>query len=455
VGALADLAAAVAARERSSEEIVRGALDAAERLQPALNAFSVLPVPGVLDAARAADRAVADGRSLGALHGVPVAVKDLYDVEGVVTTGCCAAYDASPPAKRDAPAVAALRSAGAIVIGKTNMHELAFGATNTISSRGPANNPWDPERTPGGSSGGSASAVGARIVPLALGSDTGGSVRIPSSFCGASGLKTTHGLFPLEGVMPMSPSFDTVGPIASDAIDLALAFRVLGGEAAAGRAAGERPGRLRRIGVPDEYFFKAVDPEVAAAVREAIAVLAAREIEVREVGVPWVSDADDAWITIALVEFARAYPDLIEDPRGVDPGIHGLMAAGGAISAEDEGRARERMEEVRSAYARTFDDVDVLIVPATPVVAPRHADEFVDAGGVELPVHLGGPSTLTRMFNTPGAPAIALPCGLSRSGLPIGLQIAGPRESESLLLAAGAFFQELTDWHTLLPPLHA
>ena len=204
MGLLRDHVEQIARKERSSVEVVTAAVEAAEKLQPTLNAFTQIHAEDAIARAHAADANRAGDRSL--LGGVPVAVKDLFDVAGRVTSGCSRAYLDAPPASDDAPAVAALRRAGGIVIGKTNMHELAFGATTTVSCFGPANNPWDPERMPGGSSGASAAVVAARIVGLALGTDTGGSIRIPSSFCGTSGLKTTWGLLPLHGVLPMAPT---------------------------------------------------------------------------------------------------------------------------------------------------------------------------------------------------------------------------------------------------------
>lgn len=453
MGGLVEQARAVAAGQRSSEELVEAALRAAEALQPALNAFTMLFADPALAQARAADAALRSGTPPGLLHGVPVAVKDLFDVAGRVTSGCCRAYADRPPASADAPAVAALRRAGAVVIGKTNMHELAFGATNTVSSYGPANNPWDPERMPGGSSGGSAAAVAARIVPLALGSDTGGSVRIPSSFCGIGGLKTTHGLIPLDGVLPMSPSLDTVGPIAADAEDLALALAVLtGGDLAAVPGS---PVAGLRLGVPTEFFFEAVDDEVAAAVSAAVEALAGSGARVRDIPSPWAREAHEAWTPVALAEFARCHRTLLEREDAVHPSIHALMRAGAGISDAEYEAARERMDHARAAFARSFDDLDVLVAPAIPVAAPRHRDETVRAGGTELPVHLGAPSTLTRAISTPGAPALALPCGTTASGLPVGMQLVGPRGSEAFLLNVGRAYQAMTGWHTRVPPIHA
>ncbi|MEX2557109.1 MAG: amidase [Actinomycetota bacterium] len=451
MGLLADLAAAIAAGEQTSERAVGSALAAAERLQPILNAFTVLRHDDARAEANDADRAARSGAKDRPLLGVPVAVKDLYDLTGTVTSGCSRAYLSNQPATVDAHAVAALRRAGAVVIGKTNMHELAFGASTTVSCFGPANNPWDPERMPGGSSGGSAAVVAARIVGAALGSDTGGSIRIPSSFCGTTGLKVTGGSLPLDGVLPMSPSLDTPGGIASDAIDLALVHGVLSGEAVPIRPAQPLEG-LRLIGVPTDHFFQTIDPEVESAVRAAIDVFAADGIEIRDVPVPWASEADDSWLVLALAEFGRAHAALLDRLDDLDPAIQITLLAGAAITAEDERTARDRATMARNAFASTMADVQMLVTPTTPFSAPRHDEATITVAGVEVNVQLGAQSHLTRPISTIGAPAASLPCGVTSSGLPIGMQLVGRMGGERHLLRAAARYQDETGWHRRLPP---
>lgn len=451
MGLLADLAAAIAAGEQTSERAVGSALDAAERLQPILNGFTVLRHEEAKTEAKEADRVARSGTKDRPLLGVPVAVKDLYDVAGTVTSGCSGAYLSNPPASVDAHAVAALRGAGAVVIGKTNMHELAFGASTTISCFGPANNPWDPERMPGGSSGGSAAVVAARIVGAALGSDTGGSIRIPSSFCGTTGLKVTGGSLPLDGVLPMSPSLDTPGGIASDAIDLALVHGVLSGETVLLDPIRPLEG-LRRIGVPTEHFFHPIDPEVEAAVRAALDVFDADGIEIREVPAPWGLEADEAWLVLALAEFARAHASLLDRLDDLDPAIQITLLAGAAVSAEDERTARDRATAARNAFASTMAGVQMLITPTTPFPAARHDETTITVGGVEVNVQLGAQSHLTRPISAIGAPAASVPCGASSSGLPIGMQLVGRNGAEHLLLRAAARYQNETGWHRRVPP---
>jgi aspartyl-tRNA(Asn)/glutamyl-tRNA(Gln) amidotransferase subunit A len=452
VGFLADTATAIAAGEQTSTRTVENALAAADRLQPILNAFTVLLHDEARAAAGEADRAARAGAARGRrLLGVPVAVKDLYDVAGTVTSGCSKPYLSNPPATTDAHAVAALRRAGAIVIGKTNMHELAFGATTTASCFGRANNPWDAERMPGGSSGGSASVVAARIVVAALGSDTGGSIRIPSSFCGTTGLKVTAGLLPLDGVLPMSPSLDTAGAIASDAIDLAIIHSVLTGDPISLRP-GEPVEGLRVIGVPTEHFFDAVAPEVREAVESALDVFAGDGVEIRPVPAPWASPADDAWLILALAEFGRAHAGLLDRIDELDPGIQITLRAGIAVSPEDELKARDRATAARSAFASTMADVQLLATPTTPFGAARHDEQTITIDGVELSVHVGGQSHFTRPVSTVGAPAISVPCGATVTGLPVGLQVIGRPGAENLLLSAAARYQNETGWHRRVPP---
>ncbi len=451
MGLLAELAAAIRAGEQTSEKAVERALAAAQRLQPALNAFTVLLPDQALAAAREADSIARSGVRAGPLLGVPVAVKDLYDLVGTVTSGCSRAYLSNPPAASDADSVAALRRAGAVVIGKTNMHELAFGATNTISCFGRANNPWDTERMPGGSSGGSAAVVAARIVGAALGSDTGGSIRIPSSFCGTTGLKVTGGLLSLRGVLPMAPSLDTPGAIAIDAIDLALVHGVLTGEPLPVRP-GDRVDGLRVVGVPTQHFFDAVDPAVASAVHAAIEVFRADGVEIREVQAPWAREAGEAWLAPALAEFGRAHRLLLDRIDELDPTLQIILRAGAAISAEDERAARDRATGARNAFAASMTDMQMLVTPATPFAAPRHDEETITIAGVDLPVHVGGPSHFTRPVSSVGAPALSLPCGATSEGLPIGMQLIARPGAERLLLQAAARYQYETGWHRRVPP---
>ncbi|HVL90512.1 MAG TPA: amidase, partial [Actinomycetota bacterium] len=303
MGELADLAARIASGETSSLAEVGRTVETIEHAQHAINLFTVIAREHAIAAAEEADAST----PRGPLHGVPVAVKDLFDVAGWPTTACSKLY-ANRVATADAPVVAALRAAGAIIVGKTNMHELALGATGDASSIGPADNPWNPSHMTGGSSSGSAAAVAAGLVPLTLGSDTGGSVRIPSSLCGVSGLKTTNGLLSVQGAVPLSPTLDTAGPIAGDAEDLALAMNVLGGMSVAWivDCAG------LTVGLAQNRSFDTIDPLVDAGVRAAVAVLEAAGATVVDIELPDAERARDTWTDIVLPEFLRAHPGMDE-----------------------------------------------------------------------------------------------------------------------------------------------
>lgn len=451
MGLLREQAGQIARKERTSVDVVSDAVAGAEKLQPALNAFTEIYTDAALEEARACDATSLDDRR--PLHGVPVAVKDLFDVAGRVSSGCSRAFLASPPAAADSPHVAALRRAGAIVLGKTNQHELAFGGTNSVSCYGPANNPWDAERMTGGSSGGSGAAVGARIVGAALATDTGGSIRMPASFCGATGLKTTWARLPLHGMMPMSPTLDTAGAIATDAIDLALIFGALTGSSV-GYGTGD-PSEWPRIGLAHDPWLDATDPEVAAAVDAAATSLRERGADVRSVAIPWIEKAHEAWLPIALAEFAREYRFLLGREDELDPSLAVILHAGLGITADSERTALEHQVETRAAFEETMTDVDVLVLPATPHTAPLHEDQMVDCAGTDLPVHIGGPARFAEPINVVRAPAIVLPAGFSSTGLPIGMQMIGRRGAEELLIALGVAYQDETDWHARLPPHRA
>jgi aspartyl-tRNA(Asn)/glutamyl-tRNA(Gln) amidotransferase subunit A len=276
---------------------------------------------------------------------------------------------------------------------------------------------------------------------------------MPAAFCGATGLKTTWGLLPLAGVTPMAPSLDSVGPIASDAIDAQLAFDVLNG----GRETWwtSDPVEGRRIGIARGPWFDVVTAEVGDAIEDLGRWFASRGARVKDVALPWVEPAHDAWLPVALAEFAREHRGLAERLDDLDPSTQIILMAGIGLPAEDERRARETIVESRAAFDATMRDYDVLLMPATPFAAPRHDDETITVAGVDLPVHIGGPSRFTRPISVVPSAVLALPVGFSSGGLPIGAQLVGARNSEHALLATGISYQRDTEWHTRIPPIHA
>jgi len=421
----AEMARSVRRGDVSPVELVEEAVRRAEAWQPVTNAFSQLH----------GDLAVEDARALGPtsgpLHGVPIAVKDLFDVTGWETTGCCEGYRGRV-ATSDAEAVRRVRAAGAVVIGKTNQHELAAGATNQVSACGPTWNPWDPSRITGGSSGGSGAAVAAGMVPLALGTDTGGSIRIPASLCGAVGLKTTFGAVPLDGAMPLSPSMDTVGPLARSVGDAALALAVLTGtEVASARA----PDGLA-VGTPGGIFEEAALPEVLEARDRAVAALAGSGTTVVEEVGGFRYDPE-TWDRLAWSELFGAHGELLDRESSVHPWTRAFLERGRDEGESGRRRALREAGAVRLELERMLSRVDVLVAPVTPTPALEAEVRDLTLGdGRVLDIRRGAISLLTRPANLAGLPAISVPAGWTKEGLPLGVQLIGRRGGEAALIDA-------------------
>ena len=431
-------------------------LELIERAQPALNAFITVTPETALADARTAGQELAAGASRGPLHGVPVGIKDLIATQGTRTTAGSRILGHWVP-KRDAAVVWMLRVAGAILVGKTNTHEFAFGTTNDNPHYGAVKNPWDPALTSGGSSGGSAAAVAAGLLPVALGTDTAGSIRIPAALCGAVGLKPTYGLISARGVVPLSPTLDTVGPIGRTVADVEAMMRGLGvgdwGMGTSNASPQPRPPNPQSpltgvtIGVPEHYVFDRVDPDVERAVRESLRAMEKAGAEIRSVEIPELERCWEVGISIvrpeALAFHSRWYPARAGE-YGED--VARALEAAGEITAKGYLTARRDRRRIARALRRALQDVDLLAGPTVPIPAFPNADAYrpVLPGG-ELPRH--AVTRLTYPFSLSRLPAISLPCGLSRAGLPIGLQLAaGPRQEEALLAAARAFEEMRGPW---------
>jgi Asp-tRNA(Asn)/Glu-tRNA(Gln) amidotransferase A subunit family amidase len=451
----AEMAEAIRTRQVSPVDLIERALARAEAWQPSTNAFSQLWADHALGdaglvevAARALARSPHPAGGVGATRGfeqlplsagIPIAVKDLFDVAGRETTGCCAAYEGNL-AKHDAPTVAAVRDTGMVMLGKTNQHELAAGGTNLVSAIGRTGNPWDPRRMTGGSSGGSAAVVASGVVPWALGSDTGGSIRIPASMCGVFGLKPTTGRLSTRGLLPLAPSLDCPGPMASTAVDLWLLFCVLA-DAPATELTSDGP---FRIAVPGGFFQENVHPETRAAVEAVAGALSGAGAEVREVddepridavgGIRWV------WARICYPEFARAHPGI--DRSRVAPSVVEWMEMGESFPAEDLAQASVAREEIGRWFRSRLEGLDALVIPTTPYPAPLADQGTVDLGPAgTVRVDRVGPGWLTSALNLAGLPAVSLPAGRSSEGLPIGVSLAGPDGSEERLLQLAALWE--------------
>jgi aspartyl-tRNA(Asn)/glutamyl-tRNA(Gln) amidotransferase subunit A len=430
-------------RELSCRERIAAALDAIERLQPSVNAFTSVRAEEAQREAELLD----GGSDRGPLHGTPVVVKDLFDVAGLPTTGGCGAYR-DRVAAGDAAVVAALRASGAVVVAKTNQHELGAGATGLVSCFGPVANPWNRECIAGGSSSGSAAAVAAGVVPLAIGSDTGGSIRIPASFCGITGLRPTPARISLAGAQAMSPGYDTAGPMALTARECAAAFAVLADRSPLARPSGDPVAGLR-VGLPRRYF-ELVHEETRRAVEAAAA-----ELEALGASVDWLDgpelDPEFRGFLHVWADVAQHHRDAWDDEL-VDPEVAALIERGRRMTALEYAASRAHADGVRQQFADALRRVDVLLTPATPYPAPGASQERVAVEHGELDVREGAPSRLTVPVNEAGLPAVAFPVGASRDGLPIGAQLIGGPYRDEHLLAVVAAFQDATSDRVALRP---
>jgi len=438
-------------REISPVEITQVCLSRIEKVNPALNAFITVMGESALADARKAEGEILRGEWRGALHGVPMALKDLIDTAGVRTTAASALYKDRVPS-RDAEVVRRLREAGAVIVGKNNLHEFAYGGSSLVSYFGDVHNPWDVGRVAGGSSGGSAAAVAAGLAYAAIGTDTAGSIREPSALCGCVGLKPTYGRVSSRGVIPLSSSLDHVGPLAATVEDAAIVLQAIAGYDAGDVTSVDVPvadyvSALRegakgmRVGVPRGYFFDELDAEVASAMEHTLRGLQSLGAELREVEIEVANDR-----TVQAAEsYAFHAENVAKSPELYQAETLRRIRTGEAVSAGEYIRRRRELEEARRSIRAVFANVDVLVTPTTPMAAPAIAD--LKANPDEL-----RPAELrllrnTRPFNVWGLPAISVPCGFTASGLPIGMQIAGPHWREDLVLRVAQAYEQATAWH--------
>jgi aspartyl-tRNA(Asn)/glutamyl-tRNA(Gln) amidotransferase subunit A len=423
---IAALGAAYRNGSISPVEAVRGLLDRIARLDPTLNSFITVLETESLAQAESAARELKAGRDRGPLHGVPIAVKDLIDMAGVPTT--FASRAGSPrQGKTDATLVRNLKQAGAVILGKTNLLEYAYGAVHP--DFGQTNNPWDLRRTSGGSSGGSAAAVAAGLCFAAVGTDTGGSIRIPASYCGVVGLKPSFGRVSLEGIQALSPSLDHAGPLARSCADAAVALEGMTGarfNVSRAELAGLRIGIMHHPGA--DKFLQA---EVQAHFNQVIRDLDRAGAHVRPIKVPDLELARDALIAIIEPEASLIHRDLLRNEQAGFSGItHAQLEAGFAISAVDYLNALKVREHLTAEFQRAFESVDAILSPSVPWVAPA---EDPPVGGEEG----AGEMMYSGVYNLVGLPALSVPCGMSSEGLPSGLQIVTNWHKDDLALSIG------------------
>ena len=437
---IASLGAQLRRREITSLAITDRCLQRVADDDPRLNAFILVMADEARAEARMADAELARGVDRGPLHGLPISIKDLLDVRGTPTTAASRVREGHV-AGHDATVVARLREAGAVLIGKTNLHEFAFGTTNEESAFGPSRNPHDVRRSPGGSSGGSAASVAAGMALASIGTDTGGSIRIPAAACGIVGFKPPFGELSTGGVVPLSASLDHVGPLARCVTDAWSIYRILAGD--------HRPGPLGsahlpdlRLGVLREYFCELLDDDVRAQFDEALDRLRAAGAHFENAKIPHAADIPPVYMTIVFSDAAAYHASTLEAvPERYSDGVRLRLEVGRYLPAEDLSRALKGREILRREVDAALSGFDVLVLPTLTIPAPELGAQSVHIGSVTAPVR----SLMlrnTQLFNVTGHPAISLPCGATGAGLPCGLQLVGMR-SEALLQVAFACEQVL------------
>jgi aspartyl-tRNA(Asn)/glutamyl-tRNA(Gln) amidotransferase subunit A len=474
-------------RQLSPVEVTQAYLQRIEALNETLNAYITVTGDQALADARRYEKEIWRGDYRGPLHGVPVALKDLYNTAGVRTTAGSKIYAERIPAE-DATVVGKLRAAGAVIIGKTNLHEFAYGVTADSSYFGPMRNPWDPERVAGGSSGGSGAAVAAGLCVAATGSDTGGSIRIPAALCGIVGLKPTYGRVSCHGMLPLSWSLDHPGPMARTVYGVAAMLVAMAGYDPRDPASADMPvpdytTSLKegvaglRIGLDPRWALTGIHSEVRSAFQRAIAVLEGMGAEIVEVSVPRVEEGMEAALTILSAEATAIHEDFLRTrPDDYQPDVRARLEKGFAITGLDYARARRNGKLLRRDLAALFQTVDLLATPMCGITAPKIGQREVTIDGEIVPV-MAPLTRYTRVFNLTGLPAISVPCGFSSEGedakdfrslpdfgsliscgsssegLPIGLQLVGRAWDEATVLRAAYAYEMATEWTRRYPDL--
>lgn len=457
-----DLARAVAAREISPVEVVRALLAGIERSDSKLCSYLAVFAEPALEAARRAEGAVRGRAPLGPLHGVPVALKDLFDVRGTPTTGGSSFL--RQPARADAAVVSRLLAAGAILLGKLNLHEFAYGPEGINSHFGTPWNPWDPHRhrLPGGSSSGSGVAVAAGLAPVAMGTDTGGSIRIPAACCGIVGLKPTYGRVSRAGVLPLSWSLDHIGPLTRSVADAAAILSTIAGHDPADPTSSRRPVpdyavaldqpvRGLRVGLLSD-FTEQSDPGVQAAVRHAAGVLEDLGCQLEPVRLPRAPYAAAAAGVMCGAEVLAYHGPLLRDHVSeYQPDVRLRTLAGFFVSGADYVKAQQARRLIRDEVNESLGRVEVLLAPTLPIGAPPVGTTEVTIRGQREPVR-SALLQFTRPFNVTGHPVLALPCGFDSAGMPVSMQLIGRAFGEETILRLGHAYEQATPWHARRPP---
>jgi len=443
----------------SSQQLVESCIAKTVQHNPLLNAFAFFDADKAIDQAIELDKLRSNGRWLGPLHGIPIAVKDNYLVNGMPATACSATRD-QQEGTRDATAIAKLKAAGALVFGKTNMHEWAYGATNKISREGSVKNPWDSQRISGGSSGGSAAALAAGLVPAAMGSDTGGSIRIPAAACGVCGLKPTFGNVSTDGVLPLAWSLDVAGPMARSVDDLSILFDAV---------KQKKNKHLTSDVVAKDSEIKADllglkvatlcgerlehSDDVAEAFNLALDMMCEQGAEVNSVAIDNMVDGFSAWDTILHVEATTYHSETIENRAELfSDNVRNHLEAGRYIPAVNYLKAQQFRSLFNSMFAQIFIKNHIIVLPTLPVTAPLIESQDVEFGGVQVTPQ-DSMTYLAWLANFTCLPALSIPCGKGKDGMPVGMSLIGPAGSDRKLLQLGQAIQQMSSWHKEKPTL--
>jgi aspartyl-tRNA(Asn)/glutamyl-tRNA(Gln) amidotransferase subunit A len=448
----------IAAHRLSPVDLTRACLERIERYNPSLNCFITLTAESALLQAAQVEQEILQGSWRGPLHGIPLALKDLYETSGVRTAAGSRVFTDYVP-QTDAFAVQKLKSAGAILLGKLNMHEIALGVTNDNPHFGACINPWDDSRITGGSSGGSGAAVAAGLCLGSLGSDTGGSIRIPASLCGVVGLKPTFGRVSLRGVIPLSWNLDHAGPLARRVHDVAILLQVIAGYDPEDAVCQDVPVENYLAGLEDgvrgwrvalaagDYLVNA-DDEVLKAVQIAAHVFETQGAIITAVEIPGLQEAAQANSLMVTSDAAAFHRERLQThPQDFGADVLQRLQGGAAYSSTEYILARRTQSVLRRKFEAFFKDYDILLMPTTPIPAPtRQGDDAVRRAQLLTP--------FTAPFNLTGLPALTLPCGFSAQELPLGLQIIAGPWKEATVLRAGHAYEQATEWHQRKPDLH-
>ena len=458
---ISDLSELIRTRKVSPVEVTRTILNRIDKLNPELNAYITVTADVAMKSAQHAESEIVRKKWCGPLHGVPIAVKDLFDTAGIRTTAGSGVFKDRVP-EVDAEVVRRLKAAGAVLLGKTNMHEFAFGGTSLVTYFGGVHNPWDTARIAGGSSGGSAAALAAGLCYGALGSDTAGSIRQPAAYCGLVGLKPTYGLVSTRGVIPLSWSLDHVGPMARSVGDAAILLQSIAGydpeEITSVRmdvpnytaALHLRPTSLR-LGVARQFFFEGLEPEIEVATTRALAVLKKLTAGVKELSIP-ARDQEELRATVRAAEAYTYHAEYIaKNPELYQRETLGRIRTGADVGTVAYIRGRQQLDRTRRSIIGAFRTVDAIVTPTCPIGPPPIAEFSSDRNGSAE--FLARNIQNTSPFNVYGVPTISIPCGFTASGLPIGLQISGPPGSEAVVLQIAHAYEQATEWRKRRPTI--